>query len=378
MNYKISNKTLFILLCPIYLIIILFIFFIFGLSKVDAATYMTIFDNDNVGRDLLSSYTNGSRYNYVGKLSLPAFSAINDSFDFQEGFVYRLRVNISMSYYLPLSFNNPCSSFGRSAVLKVNNRNGSTISTLSRLWSMNSCSIVSYGNGWKYDFSYSFDATFEASQSLDDYDRISWYTGLNSPSSTGNFAVEYTLTGFNVFNLGASDDKNTQDMINSINNAIQSQIDNDNKNTQAIIDSIVESNKTQQETNDKLDDINDYISDDSSPSLDSFNNYAGWLEPGPVDSILNLPLTILNNLTKIFGNSCVGTTIPLPYVDKEIELPCIDTIYSKIEGLNVVINTICVPVGAYILFKYFMGLYKWVDDTLTFRENNYIDNWGGI
>lgn len=221
----ISNKLLGISLFIIYIPIFLFIIFVIGLSKVDASNYFTLFDKNDTNRELIRNYKNGSRYNYVGKLDLPSFNVINDSFNFEEGFVYRVRVNISISYYVPLSFNNSCDSFGRSAVLKINNRNGNVIPTLTRLWTLNSCSIVSYRDGWKYDFSYSYDATFEANSSLSNADRISWYSDLNNPRSSGNFAVEYSLTGFNIFNLGASDDKNTQDTINAINNSIQSLID---------------------------------------------------------------------------------------------------------------------------------------------------------
>ena len=304
MNEKFSNKTLAIALCPIYLFITLFIFFIIGLATVDAKSYFTLYNKNNVGQNLVTNYPLGSTYNYVGKIDFPAFNVINDSFNLVEGNVYRLRVNISINYYVPLSFNNPCSSFGRSAVLQDYDRNGPSISTLTRLWTLNNCSIVSYGNGWKYDFSYSYDVTFEATSNLAKYDRISWSTALNNPTSgSANYKVEYNLTGFNVFNLGASDDKNTQDMINSINNAIQSQIDNDNKNTQAIIDKITESNKTQQETNEKLDEIDDYLKDDTDPSADisSLGNVSGLLPAGPIDTLLNIPYNFLSVVVSSLG-----------------------------------------------------------------------------
>ena len=377
MNEKISNKTLAIALCPIYLFITLFIFFIIGLSKVDAANYFTLFDKNDTNRELIRNYKNGSRYNFVGKIDLPSFNVINDSFNFEEGFVYRVRVNISISYYVPLSFNNSCNSFGRSAVLKINNRNGNTISTLTRLWTLNSCSIVSYGNGWKYEFSYSYDATFEANSNLSSVDRISWYSDLNSPISSGNFGVEYTLTGFNVFNLGASDDKKTQDMINSINNAIQSQIDNDNKNTQAIIDRITESNKIQQETNDNVEEIEDYLKDDSDPNADisSLGNVNGLLPPGPIDTLLNIPYNFLSVVVSSLGGVCVPYTGTFVF-DSTLTLPCFsEQIYDEVPaGLMVFINLI--PT-AFLLIKYFKHLYKKVERA-TSLETTTDDEWGCI
>lgn len=133
-----------------------------------------------------------------------------------------------------------------------------------------------------------------------------------------------------------------------------------------------------QQTNDKLNDINSSINDSSSPNLDALKNTAGWLPAGPIDSILNLPLTFLNSLTTNLSKTCSPIELPLPYIDKNLTLPCLSTIYSQIEGLSVWVNSIGVIASAFILFQYLMNLYKWVDDTLSFRENNFIDNWSGV
>lgn len=378
MNEKISNKTLAIALCPIYLFITLFVLFVIGLSKVDASSYFTLYDVDDTNRELVEPYSNGYKYNYVGNLRLPAFNVINDSYDFEQGFVYRLRSNININYYVPINFTNSCESFSRSSVLQINNRNGNKISTLTRLWTLNSCSIVSYGNGWKYVFSYSYDVTFEANSSLDSYDRISWSTGLNSPSkSNGTFNVEYELTGFSIFNLGASDDKNTQDTINAINNAIQSQIDNDNKNTQAIIDKITESNKTQQETNEKLDEIDDYLKDDTEPNVDisGLGNVSGLLPAGPLDTLLNIPFNFLSVVVSSLGGVCVPLSGTFVF-DSTLTLPCFsEQIYDDIPAsLMVFINLI--PT-AFLLIKYFKHLYKKVERA-TSLESTADDEWGCI
>lgn len=124
--------------------------------------------------------------------------------------------------------------------------------------------------------------------------------------------------------------------------------------------------------------ISDTINDSSSPNLDGLNNSAGWLPSGPIDSILNLPLTFLNSLTTNLSKACNSVDLPLPFVNKNITLPCLNTIYSQIDGLSVWINSIGIIASAFIIFQYLMNLYKWVDDTLTFRENNFIDNWSGV
>lgn len=129
---------------------------------------------------------------------------------------------------------------------------------------------------------------------------------------------------------------------------------------------------------DGIDNINSSLTDESAPNLDALDNTAGWLPAGPLDSVLNLPLSLLNNLTTNMNKTCKPVSLPLPFLDKNLELPCLNSIYSQIEGLSVWINSISVIAVAFILFHYLMGLYKWVDDTLSFRENNWIDNWTGV
>lgn len=131
------------------------------------------------------------------------------------------------------------------------------------------------------------------------------------------------------------------------------------------------------ETNDKLDNIQDSITSETPPNLGGLSGSAGWLPAGPVDSILNLPLTMLNSLLNNLGNSCTPLELPLPYVNRTLTLPCVNSIYAQIDGLNAWINTISIIASAFILYSYLLKLYKWVDDTLTFRENNHCD-WGGV
>ncbi len=135
---------------------------------------------------------------------------------------------------------------------------------------------------------------------------------------------------------------------------------------------------TQKETNQKLDNLNDSLTSEESPNLDSLQNSSGWLPPGPIDSILNLPLSLLNNLNTNLSKKCQPVEVNLPYVDSTLSLPCLNTIYSQMGNLSSWINGVGIVAAAFILFKYFINLYKWVDDTLTFRENNWLDNWGGL
>lgn len=131
------------------------------------------------------------------------------------------------------------------------------------------------------------------------------------------------------------------------------------------------------QVNENISDLKDSLTDESAPDTSALADSAGWLPPGPVDSILNLPLTLLNSLNTALSSRCVSITIPLPYINRELPIACITTIYENM-GVTNFLNWVGRIASAFILFKYLISLYKWVDDTLTFRENHYIDNWGGV
>lgn len=136
-------------------------------------------------------------------------------------------------------------------------------------------------------------------------------------------------------------------------------------------------------TNQKLDDLNKNITDDTPPDFNGLKNSAGWLPKGPVDSIINLPLSLLENIQDNLGKTCQPVSLPLPFVNKNIDLPCINSLYSQIEGMNTFFNWCGVVASVFILFRYLIYLYNRVDSTLTLRENTlpgYFEDsmWGGM
>lgn len=166
---------------------------------------------------------------------------------------------------------------------------------------------------------------------------------------------------------------NTSSIINDINNQtikIENQTAKIEEGTNKTIE-IIESG-----TNKTI----ETITDDTGPDISSLDNetMAGWLPPGPVDSILNMPLTLLNSIFNAMnGKSCSPLKVPLPFVNSELSIPCISSTYNAM-GFGSFFNVVGAITSAFILFSYLAKLYKWVDDTLTFRENNHIDNWGGV
>lgn len=164
-------------------------------------------------------------------------------------------------------------------------------------------------------------------------------------------------------NLDVTCSASSSDVIINQNQNTENIINNQNQNTQQIIQG--------------QEDIKDAITDDTPPDTSGLENSAGWLPAGPLDSILNLPLTMFQNLLNALSNQCTPVTVNLPYVDEPITLPCISVIFSQIDGLSTWWNSIGLLLGGYILLKYLIGLEKWADATLTFRENNWND-WGGV
>jgi len=133
------------------------------------------------------------------------------------------------------------------------------------------------------------------------------------------------------------------------------------------------------ETNDQLGNLNDNITDSTPPNLDGLADSAGWLPAGPVDSILNLPISLLNNLNDNLGGTCQPANLTLPFINQNITLPCMSDVYKKI-GISGWVNTVGTIAAAFIAYYYLLELYKWVDNVLTMRENqwNDVDQWGGI
>lgn len=130
---------------------------------------------------------------------------------------------------------------------------------------------------------------------------------------------------------------------------------------------------------DSIDNINNTITDETLPNTSVLSDSAGWLPPGPVDSIINMPLSLFSGLLNIFSSNdtCQPVNLPLPYLsNKSIQLPCFNTLISSM-GFGVWFEGIGAIAAAYILYHYLINLYAWVDKTLTFRENNWQD-WGGI
>lgn len=203
----------------------------------------------------------------------------------------------------------------------------------------------------------------------------------SSNSQVYSYKDQFQFIGYKLESMGAVAPSTTE-----ISNALNSQFNQLNTSINGLSSTITNAqnsinnsiNQQSQQQHQDSQDIKNAMTDDSAPNLSGLNNSAGWLPAGPVDSILNLPLSFLTNLSNNLSRSCSPVSLPLPYINQTLELPCLNSVYNQINGLPNWLNTIGTIASAFILFGYLINLYKYIDDTLTFRENNYIDNWSGV
>lgn len=124
--------------------------------------------------------------------------------------------------------------------------------------------------------------------------------------------------------------------------------------------------------------ISDFLRDDTPPSVDtsSVSNSAGWLPAGPVDSILTLPVVFIQSILSAFNNDlCRDVVLPLPYLENQyLTLPCMRPLLNQM-GFLTIYEVVGSVISMFLVYNTLKWLYKFVDDTLTFRENN---DFGGI
>lgn len=138
-----------------------------------------------------------------------------------------------------------------------------------------------------------------------------------------------------------------------------------------------EQNKTSKGIFGKLSSLFDWLTNKDSADVSGANKIAGYLPPGPLDSIINLPLTFFQNVNTNLSKTCTPLDVPIPYLNKTIQIPCINTIFNQIDGLPNLWNWTGTIMSIFILYRYLIALYKYYDDLTTLKAN-FISDWGSI
>lgn len=130
-----------------------------------------------------------------------------------------------------------------------------------------------------------------------------------------------------------------------------------------------------QASTDAINGLKDSLTDDSPTDVSSLGNTIGWLPAGPIDSIINLPLSIFNSLNSALNSTCNPLHIPIPYVNKYLDIPCISTLIEEM-GFKTFWNWVGTIASVVILYRYLLNLYKYYDDLTTLKAN-FISDFGG-
>lgn len=159
-------------------------------------------------------------------------------------------------------------------------------------------------------------------------------------TSINTVSIPWVFYGYNITDFG-----NASELTTATINSMQ----------QNIINSIVTNqNINQQQTNDKLDDINDSINDDSTPSNSDFNNAIEDVEDAlptnsTISSLVTMPITFLQKIIDALNGTCQPIVIGELY-SYNMTMPCINP--SDYVGIiwNIV-DVICAGFFAYFFGK---------------------------
>ena len=208
------------------------------------------------------------------------------------------------------------------------------------------------------------------------------FLGLRLRNSGGSLSAQYIwLLGLKVESLGVDSSSLRSVLEDSISSSglakasdvnevkkAQEQIKTELKNTQQSIDKQTEQqNKNHKETM-------DYMKDESDIDTSKVDNLVGYLPAGPLDSIINLPLSMLNAINTNLSKTCVAPTFKVPFVNEDFTLPCISALYDKM-GATTLLNTLGVIAASVMLYKYLVYLYNWIDSVLSLKGNK-LKGWG--
>lgn len=117
--------------------------------------------------------------------------------------------------------------------------------------------------------------------------------------------------------------------------------------------------------------------DNSDPSIDvsGMSNITGLLPAGPIDSLLAIPLTLIQLLVAGTSGTCSNLSFNF-FWDMPITLPCVDAVFWS--HLNATLLLFLSDVPAVLIFiLWAKSIYKRVERAVSF-ESSVDDEWGGV
>lgn len=143
-------------------------------------------------------------------------------------------------------------------------------------------------------------------------------------SGAGSFTVTFNFLHFggSFQLLSVSSSTTPYDVTSGLNDIDISSLEKQQKN---IYEEQKKTTEEQKKTNDTLKDDNTQHAQDSAGGF--FNNFT--TDTHGLTGIITAPLSLITSIT---SSSCSPLVLPLPYVDKDLTLPCMSSIYSNYFG----------------------------------------------
>lgn len=115
-------------------------------------------------------------------------------------------------------------------------------------------------------------------------------------------------------------------------------------------------NVTDEDINNSIVDVNDSITNDNitTGDADDFNNNQAFNDSTGLESVIQLPLNMVNSLT----NTCQPIQVTIPFINYTGEIPCMSTIYqSKFNTLYVIVKLI---INGFFVYRLLLKVYELV------------------
>ena len=106
--------------------------------------------------------------------------------------------------------------------------------------------------------------------------------------------------------------------------------------------------------------INNSINDSSidNSSANDFTSNSAFQDSNGLDAIIKAPLNFIQSLT---SSTCSAINLTIPYIDAQVSLPCMSTIYTKALGQQLV-NLIALVINGVVLYRYCLKILQIVKD----------------
>lgn len=118
------------------------------------------------------------------------------------------------------------------------------------------------------------------------------------------------------------------------------------------------SNNAVNDIKNNTDSINNSINDSSidSSSANDLTSNSAFHDSNGLDAIIKAPLNFIQSLT---SSTCSAISLTIPYIDANVSLPCMSTIYSKALGQQLV-NLIALVINGVVLYRYCLKILELV------------------